>query len=247
MKRLFIDIETSPNIGVFWRPGHNLTLSPENIIKERAIICAAWRWEGESKIHAMSWDAKQSDRALVKRLAALLSEADEVVAHNGDHFDIRWIRGRCLAHNIPITPYVCTVDTYKIAAKYFELNSHRLDYLGRYLGLGGKRDAGGLDSWKRVALDNDREALRKMVHYNRRDVELLEAVYHKLQNYFPAKSSVSTIAGACPSCGSESMTIAKRRISAAGVRTVQLRCSDCGKFHSVAASKLEKKGRRIRK
>jgi hypothetical protein len=37
-KRLFFDIETSPNIGLFWSAGFKLNIAPENIIKERAII-----------------------------------------------------------------------------------------------------------------------------------------------------------------------------------------------------------------
>lgn len=244
MKRLFLDIETSPNIGVFWRPGYNLTLSPDNIIKERAIICACWKWEDSDKMHSMTWDAKQNDKALVRKLADVIQEADEVVAHNGDHFDIRWIRGRALFHGISISPFVQTIDTYKVASKYFELNSHKLDYIGKFLGLGGKIDTGkmgGLGLWKRVTLDNDRSALADMLRYNKRDVTLLESVYHKLHSYFPAKSHTSGVACECPSCGSKHMTVSKRRISAAGTRTVQLRCSDCGKFHSIAASKFEKK------
>lgn len=239
MRRLFLDIETSPNIGIFWRPGYNLTLTPENILKERAIICAAWKWEGESKIHAMAWDSEQSDKALVKKLAAVLAEADEVVAHNGDRFDLRWIRGRALLYGISISPYISTIDTYKVADKYFELNSHKLDYLGKYLGLGGKRDTGGLDLWKRVVIKNDRDSLSDMVRYNKRDVQLLEQVYEKLRPYFPEKLHVSGVARECPACGGR-MIVSKRRISAAGRKTVQLRCPDCGKFHSIAESKLTK-------
>ena len=32
---LIYDIETSPNIGWFWRAGYKLNIQPENIIKER--------------------------------------------------------------------------------------------------------------------------------------------------------------------------------------------------------------------
>jgi DNA polymerase elongation subunit (family B) len=239
-RRLFLDIETSPNIGVFWRPGTKLTLTPENITKEREIICASWKWGGAGNIHSATWSAAQSDEALVARLATILNKASEVVAHNGDHFDIRWIRGRCLKYGFTVNPFLASVDTYKIARRYFELNSHRLDYIGRYLGLGGKRENGGLDMWKRVTLENDRDALAEMVKYNRRDVQLLEDVYYKLHQYFPSKLRSSGVADTCPACGSEKMFVVKRRMTAAGRKTVQLCCANCGKYHQIPASKLHK-------
>lgn len=241
VRRLFLDIETSPNIGLFWRPGYNLNLTPENIIKERAIICAGWKWEGEKKVHVMTWDAEQSDRKLVVKLAALLHEAGEVVAHNGDRFDVRWIRGRALKHGVSISPHITTVDTLKISRKYFELNSHRLNYLGQYLGLGGKIDTGrlgGLELWKRVLIANDREALADMVRYNRRDVQLLSEVYAKLNTYFPAKTRVDSDMRLCPSCGARSMIVRGYQYSAAGRKSARMQCKECGKYHSMPASKM---------
>ena len=38
MKRLFVDIETSPNIGLFWRAGYKQTITPDSIIEERKVI-----------------------------------------------------------------------------------------------------------------------------------------------------------------------------------------------------------------
>ena len=43
IKRLFFDIETSPNIVYSWRTGYNLTITTENIITERAIICISYK------------------------------------------------------------------------------------------------------------------------------------------------------------------------------------------------------------
>ena len=50
IKRLFFDIETSPNIGLFWTAGYKLNISPDSIIKERAIICICYKWAGDDKI-----------------------------------------------------------------------------------------------------------------------------------------------------------------------------------------------------
>ena len=45
IKRLFFDIETAPNIGLFWEAGYKKTNNPDNIIKERVIICICYKWE----------------------------------------------------------------------------------------------------------------------------------------------------------------------------------------------------------
>ena len=44
-KRLYLDIETSPNIGMFWESGYKKNISYDNIIKERAIICICYKWK----------------------------------------------------------------------------------------------------------------------------------------------------------------------------------------------------------
>ena len=49
-KRLFYDIETSYNIVKAWRAGYNLTITPEDIIHERAIISICYKWEGEEDV-----------------------------------------------------------------------------------------------------------------------------------------------------------------------------------------------------
>ena len=45
-------IETSPNIGMFWTAGYRQTISPDNIIKERAIICICYKWADEEQVHS---------------------------------------------------------------------------------------------------------------------------------------------------------------------------------------------------
>ena len=84
-RRLFFDIETSPNIGLFWEPGYKVRISSDNIIKERAIICIAWKYAG-GRVQSLSWDALQDDKDLLTTFIPILESADEVVAHYGDRF-----------------------------------------------------------------------------------------------------------------------------------------------------------------
>lgn len=53
-----------------------------------------------------------------------------MVAHNGDNFDIPWVRGRILFHGMTPPAPIIQIDTKSLAAKHFYLNSYRLDYLG---------------------------------------------------------------------------------------------------------------------
>ena len=130
IKRLFFDIETSPNIGLFWTAGYKQNISHDNIIKERAIICIAYKWAGEKKIHALTWDKNQDDKAMLAQFIKIANEADELIGHNGDRFDLPWIRTRCIYHNIPVFPNYVTIDTLKSARSKFKFNSNaiRLSY-----------------------------------------------------------------------------------------------------------------------
>jgi len=67
IKRLFFDIETSPNIGLFWTAGYKLNIGHDNIIKERAIICICYKWAGEKEVHSLTWDNKQNDKSLLEK------------------------------------------------------------------------------------------------------------------------------------------------------------------------------------
>jgi len=184
-KRLFFDIETSPNIVYSWRVGRKITIDHENIIKERAIICIGYKWEGEKNAHVISW-GNQNDYALLSRFTDIINSADEIVTHNGDNFDIKHLRARCIFHGIPLNPKFNSIDTLKLSRVGFNFNSNKLAYIAKFLGLGEKLDTGGFSLWKDV-LNGDSKALNKMIEYCRHDVELLEEVYNKLKEFTPVK------------------------------------------------------------
>ena len=86
-KRLFFDIETSPNVGFFWQSGYKLNIPYTNIIKERAIICICYKWADEDKVYSLQWDKNQDDKTMLEKFMAVANEAHELVGHNGDRFD----------------------------------------------------------------------------------------------------------------------------------------------------------------
>jgi uncharacterized protein YprB with RNaseH-like and TPR domain len=237
IKRLFFDIETSPNIGLFWTAGYKQTISPDNIIKERAIICICYKWAAEEKVHYLTWDNKQDDKKILEKFIEVANEADELVGHNGDKFDLPWIRTRCIYHNIPVFPNYVTIDTLKSARSKFRFNSNKLDYIAKFLGIGEKIHT-GYDLWKKIVLEKNKEALDSMVTYCQNDVILLEKVYDRMSSYILSKTHHGILMGndktSCPECGSNKMNLSKKRLSALGTIRVQLQCKKCGKYHTVS-------------
>jgi predicted PolB exonuclease-like 3'-5' exonuclease len=233
-KRLFYDIETSFNVGVFWRTGYNININPQDIIHERAIICICYKWEGEEEIHSLTWSKNQSDKAMIQAFVKLLHRADEIVAHNGDRFDLKWIRTRALIHGIDVMPSPKTIDTLKWAKRYFNFNSNKLDYIAQYLSVGAKMDTGGLDLWKDIVFRKDQQALNKMVEYCKMDVEILEAVFNKLNQYTLSNHHYGEERYECTECGGTNYRYNKKVVTRVGTVHHWLRCADCNKHNKIS-------------
>jgi len=177
---LIYDLETSPNIGWFWRTGYKQNIQPNQIIKERAIICVSYKWLGEDQVYNLNWNKNQDDKFLIEQFVEVLNEADLIVAHNGDNFDLKWLKTRALYHRIPMLPNYKQFDTLKVAKAKLYLNSNRLDYISKFLGFEGKIQTTP-DLWNKVVMLNDRDALVPMLEYCDEDVRQLEKVYNELQ------------------------------------------------------------------
>jgi len=237
-KRLFFDIETSFNIGLFWRAGYKQRIGPEQIIHERKVICISYKWEGEDKVHNLRWDENQDDKKMLKAFIKIMNKADEIIAHNGDKFDIKWLRTRCFYHRISMFPSYKSLDTLKAARKYFNFNSNKLDYIAKFAKVGEKMETGGLQLWIDVILHKDPEALQKMVDYCDQDVIVLESVFNELNNYIENKTNYAIRAGAekfcCPECASCNSKVSTTNVTTKGVVSKVMKCKDCGKYYKLS-------------
>ena len=252
IKRLFYDLECSPGVYWAWRPGYNINLSYKNQLKEAAIICISWKWEGLNKVHHLVWDKHQSDKELVRKFIDVLNEADEICGHNSDAFDLKWIRTRAIKHSIPMSPDFVAYDTWKEAKKMFLFDSGSLDYISKYLGVKEKKETGGSGLWTEVVFDKDKKALREMVAYCDADVISQSEVFAKMKPYIKSKVHYGEYISNCPECDSENTVVSKRRPTAQGHRKIQFQCYGphptkkgeiCGKYHTVAASRFDKEAK----
>jgi hypothetical protein len=236
---LLLDIETSPAIGYAWAKWDT------NIIEFTQhwyILSFAVKWFGEKNtiVKALSDYKKcspQNDKELVKDLWRFFDEADVIIAHNGDQFDIKKCNTRFTAHNLtPPSPYR-TIDTLKVARK-FGFMSNKLDDLCQQLGIGAKVKHEGFGMWKGCMADEP-ESWALMKKYNKHDTDLLEKLYIRFRPWIVNHPNLATYmkVSCCPACGS-------KNLRHKGYRHTQTRvykrfiCYDCGKYGRSSASEF---------
>lgn len=236
LKRLIWDLEVSPNIGMFWRSGYKLIIPPDNILVERAIICVAYKWEGEREVRYLKWDRNQNDATLCKKFLKVLDSADTSVGHNLNKYDLRFFLGRCVHHGLTAINRPKTEDTLVIARKRFMLNSNKLDYIAQVLGLGGKTKT-EFKLWRDILIDKCPVAMEKMIKYCMRDVRLTEKVYHALAPYHSLKTHVGVAEGrdkwSCPACGSEDIVVNGKTVTQSGTEQKVMNCNDCDRYYNI--------------
>jgi DNA polymerase elongation subunit (family B) len=204
---LAFDIETAPSLGWYfdlWKEG--------NIVGTKAewyMLCFAYKFLGDKKVKTFSLPdfkgykaGSENDEQLVRELWKLFDEADILIAHNGDKFDIKKANARFSYYNLPPPSPYKTVDTLKVAKRYFGFTSNKLDSLGDHLGYGRKLVHTGFNLWK-GCMTGDMKSWKLMLEYNKRDVELLEQIY---KHFLPWITNHPTLNfDGCPNCGHADM------------------------------------------
>lgn len=211
-KILILDIETAPlRAFVFNMWNQNITI--DKIISDWYCLCWSAKWLFEENIYSDRLSPEEArsenDCRILLNLKGLLDEADIVVSHNGDKFDLPRINTRFLLNNIPTpTPYQ-SVDTYKVVRNQFSFASNKLDFLATKFGFPNKIET-TFELWSRC-VDGEEEALIAMERYNKYDVELLENVYLRLRPYIKNHPNVALYMEAtervCPNCGSKHISL----------------------------------------
>lgn len=234
LRVLFYDIETLPTWAYIFRP-HVEYISPDMMEQEVFMLGWAAKWADADEIGSTVMTPEealaQDDTRVVSELAEQIREADLIVAHNIDRFDLPMTNNRLLLlEQEPLVP-VRTIDTLKLAKKSFNLQHNRLTWLARML-FGDDKIKTDFDLWKECFHGNP-EALAEMQEYNRYDVTLLEKVYWRMYPYVKGLPRLieATEFGefCCTYCGSTNLI--KRGFHTTGAGTFQTwQCKDCGRY-----------------
>lgn len=231
-KILFLDIETAPNRVFTWAFYEQTVIKVE---KPWYILGFSAQWQGQKVFSKMlpdyqaTWKRSRSDdRMLVKDLWNLLEEADYVVAHNGDGFDLKKIKTRFIGLGLTPPSKYKTIDTLKIARKEFKFLNNKLDYIADRLGIGRKLETGGKELWFHC-MEGDPEAWKTMREYNENDVVILEQVYQKFKPYITNLdiSHFYENRPVCTHCGSQNLVKRGTETVKQGIKQIW-HCKDCG-------------------
>lgn len=226
MKRLVIDIETSPSLGYVWRMFNNdLSLSQFDAFTE--VMCFAAKWVDSKKVEYYSTHHHGKEE-MVQQAHRLLDEADAVIHFNGKTFDIPHLnREFLLAGMTPPAPFK-QIDLLRTVKSNFRFVSNKLQHVTEQLDLSGKLSHTGFQMWK-DALAGDEKAWSLFRRYNIQDVRTTEELYLKLLPWIHSHPSVALDAGVdgCNRCGSTNLQ--KRGFETTSLGKFQrLQCQSCG-------------------
>lgn len=237
VKILLYDIETAPIVSYTWGIWEQDVIE---VKEEWYILSVAYKWLGDKRTKVMSLPnfelykkEPKNDRELVKALWNLFDEADVIIGHNSDAFDNKKSTARFIQHKLPPPSPYKSVDTKKVAKKYFKFDSNKLDHLGQYFDIGRKLKHEGFSLWL-GCMSGNKKSWKKMCDYNIQDVILLEKVYLKMLPYMTNHPNMNLLTDEthnCPNCGGNNVN--KRGFNYTRTTKAQAyQCKDCFSWSS---------------
>ena len=231
-KILLLDIETMPiEALVFdvWKQDIGL----KQIKKDWSVICWSAKWLFDDKVMGQvvrpDEAVKHEDASVLMRLWELVNEADWVITHNGDNFDLKKLNARWFQHGYTKPMYYQSIDTKKVANENFDFTYAKLDWIAKIIGVGRKIET-DFEWWAECEAGNQKY-LDMMLKYNKQDVHLEEEVYLRLRPWMSKHPNTglytAEIGNVCTCCGSNNIHWKGKYATALGLYQA-FRCEDCG-------------------
>lgn len=229
LRVLAADLETSPNLADVWSLwNQNVGLS--QLHEPTRVICWGARWidEPARSVKVMT-EFHDGHEEMIQGAHALLDEADALLTWNGKSFDAKHLNREFLEAGLgPPSPYA-HIDLMVEVKKVFRFASNKLDHVSRRLGLSGKVQHEGHSLWVKC-LQGDENAWKRMVRYQKQDVNLLVDLHEKLLPWlssYPHQGLYSGELDSCQRCGGLDLERRGYAYTALG-RYQQYRCRICG-------------------
>jgi hypothetical protein len=232
-KVLILDIETAPISAYVWGIWNQNVHLPQ--IKSDW-FCLTWaaKWLFEDKVYSAKLKpeevAKQDDKRIMEGIWKLINEADIVIAHNAEKFDIPRLNSRFILNGLnPPLPYQ-VIDTLRHIRRQFGFTSNKLDYVNKLLNLERKKET-SFELWDNC-MKGDRKALKEMEDYNVQDVRILEETYLQIRPWIKPHPNMGLFIldeteQRCPSCGSNDLQDQGKCYNTSANIYELFRCGNC--------------------
>jgi RNase P subunit RPR2 len=249
LKILLLDIETARMIFGGWRLGKQ-RVGPDQVVKDWFILGWSCKWLYSADVLSDFVTAKEAilrdDKRVCKSLWKLVNDADIIISHNGEMFDLPKINWRFLINGLqPPMPYR-SIDTWK-HTKNLGASSRALNFLGKMI-LNKEKLHTDYQLWISCE-EGDQDALDQMETYCKGDVSLLEDVYLEVRGWIKSHPNVAILMDAyeqcCPTCGSFEFEEGEGYYTTPQNKYVSIRCSRCGSVNRKKASEITKEQRKV--
>lgn len=228
MKILTLDIETQPHLAHVWRVWKE-NISPAQIKEKGKVIMVGCKWWKEDDVMLFD-DKAMTHKEMVVAVHELMSEADAIVGHNIERFDIGHLNTEIVRLGLHPPAESKLIDTLKVVKQRFNFSSNKLDSVARELGLGSKLEHPGFDLWKGW-MNDDPDHVQLMRDYCVQDVRLTEDVYEHIRPWIKSHPNTALYGDmsekVCTNCGSNKIHKKGQAFTKVGIYQ-RYKCQDCG-------------------
>lgn len=230
---------------------HDIEILPlhfhTNFGADRSTLCTfGYKFQGDKKakyLDLLDYPTRYAsdpfdEKMLVKDTYKIMKEADVIIHHYGDKFDFPYLNTKFLKYGLPPIDMVDLRDTWKASKYKLKLSSNRLNTVAEYFGLPMKDDI-PVSHWYH-AIAGKKKCMKELSQYCAQDVEVLEAVYNKLQPLMPHRFRMLTDKLSCPMCGHHQYRKHSIFTTKGGYEKQVLMCKGCAKHWSLGKKEYEK-------
>lgn len=250
---LSFDIEVSPAIGYYYPPTWETNIL--KVEERQKLMSFAYQWvepngKASNPVSLCLADMDtykvdpRNDALLTMELHKIMSQADAYITQNGDNFDVKLANYFFLLNDLGPIPEAKSIDTKKMAKRYFRFNNNTLDNLARELGFAGKTKVKHSDIWEDCFIEGDLKKWKLMCKYNENDVVQTTKIYLKMRPFMRNHPNLARIAGieyACPTCLSTEYTKSGYRYTGTS-KFQRFDCTNCGRGFTERTAVKQKDG-----
>ena len=227
MRKLYLDIETSPHQVYCWGLWSE-NIGVNQIIEPSRVLCVAYAFDDEQMQFVSEW--QDGRPAMLAQLWTILDKADAVIHYNGVSFDETHLNREFLQAGLNPPSRFQSIDLYRTVKRRFRFAANKLEQVAKELELREGKIKTDFDLWKGV-MDGDRDFQLLMEEYNREDVELTRELYKEMLPWIDRHPNAALYENdmlmRCTRCASENLT--KDGFARTSAGTFQrYRCGDCG-------------------